>query len=202
MIKENSRREQFLLMLFPGALILAIYSVVFAVPLRRDKAQLENQYVEVEQTAVSPAEANMAASQLASEKEGLTKLQNRVAASRQQIRELSTQWRSSSSRLETLEKITELMRDYNLSIVSQGSDEPVTVSEYLTGLFSKMNDRSTADPVEFWPVEVKGAYFDMLEFLTDVSLLAKNSIPVSITMQPEDEESDGTQQTWTIVFVN
>ena len=200
MIKDNSKREQFLLMLFPGALILAIYSVVFAVPLRQEKASLETVYLNEKNTAVSQQEADLSSRQLAAEKESLLKLQNRISNSKQKVRDLSTQWRSRASRLETLEKITELMRDYNLSIVSQGSDEPVTVSKYLTELFDKMNEQSTVDPVEFWPVEVKGAYFDMLEFLTDVSLLAKNSIPISITMQPEVEGS--SQQTWTIVFVN
>lgn len=200
MLQENTKREQFLLMLFPAAIVLAIYSIVFAVPLSRELTSVEIEYRREEAKAVSEADAEFSARQLATEKEGLLKLQNRVAASKQDIRDLATQWRSSSSKLETLEKITELMRDYNLSIVSQGSDESVAVSEYLTALFDKMNEQSVLDPVEFWPVEVKGAYFDMLEFLTDVNLLAKNSIPVSITMQPETEGS--TQHTWTIVFVN
>ncbi|MEL7499458.1 MAG: hypothetical protein AAFN77_17775 [Planctomycetota bacterium] len=200
MIQENTKREQFLLMLFPAALVLAIYSVVFAVPMRQDHAKLESEFQREESTAVSATDAEFSAQQLATEKESLLKLQNRVTESKLKIRELSTQWRSASSRLETLEKITELMRDYNLSIVSQGSDESVAVSGYLTELFEKMNEQSVLDPVEFWPVEVKGAYFDMLEFLADVNLLAKNSIPISITMQPEAEGS--RQLTWTIVFVN
>jgi hypothetical protein len=36
-LKDNSKRERFLLMLFPAALILAVYSVVFAIPLRQEK---------------------------------------------------------------------------------------------------------------------------------------------------------------------
>lgn len=200
MITDNSKREQFLLMLFPAALVLAIYSVVFAVPMQQRKANIEAEYLRETATAVSASEAAFSAQQLATEKEGLLKLQNRVKESRQKIRDLSTKWRSRSSRLETLEKITTLMRDYNLSIVSQGSDESVEVSEYLMSLFEKMNEQSVVDPVEFWPVEVKGAYFDMLEFLTDVNQLDKNSIAISITMKPEAEGS--SQLTWTIVFAN
>lgn len=200
MITDNSKREQFLLMLFPAALVLAIYSVVFAVPMQQRKANIEAEYLQETATAVSASEAAFSAQQLATEKEGLLKLQNRVKESKQKIRDLSTKWRSRSSRLETLEKITTLMRDYNLSIVSQGSDESVEVSEYLMSLFEKMNEQSVVDPVEFWPVEVKGAYFDMLEFLTDVNQLDKNSIAISITMKPEAEGS--SQLTWTIVFAN
>jgi hypothetical protein len=126
-------------------------------------------------------------------------MRKRVSSSKQQIRELSQGWRSRKSRLETLEKITELMRDYNLSIVSQGGDESVVVSSYLQDLFKMMNDQAALEPVEFWPVEVKGAYFDVLEFLADVDTLAKSIIPVAITMGPEAPGS--SQKTWTIVFV-
>lgn len=200
MIKDNSQREQFLLTLFPAALVLAIYSVVFAVPMRQEKSMIESELAREKSTAVSQEQADRSKRQLATEKEGLLKLQNSVSESKQNIRDLSTQWRSRSSRLEQLEKITSLMREYNLSIVSQGSDDTVAVSKYLTDLFDQMNEQSTEDLVEFWPVEVKGAYFDMLEFLTDVNLLAKNSIPISITMTPEEE--GGSQLTWTIVFAN
>lgn len=200
MIKDNSQRERFLLTLFPSALVLAIYSVVFAVPMRQEKSLIESELAREKSTAVSQEQADFSKRQLAIEKEGLLKLQNSVAESKQNIRDLSTQWRSRSSRLEQLEKITSLMREYNLSIVSQGSDDSVAVSKYLTDLFDQMNEQSTEDLVEFWPVEVKGAYFDMLEFLADVNLLAKNSIPISITMMPE--EDGGSQLTWTIVFAN
>ena len=200
MIQENTKREQFLLMLFPAALVLAIYSVVFALPMRQELTKVELEFRREKASAVSEADAEFSERKLQMEKESLLKLQDQVANSKQEIRDLATRWRSGNSKLETLEKITELMRDYNLSIVSQGSDESVAVSEYLTALFEKINEQSVLDPVEFWPVEVKGAYFDMLEFLTDVNLLAKNSIPISITMQPEVEGS--TQHTWTIVFVN
>ena len=199
MIKDNSKREQFLLMLFPAALVLAIYSVVFAVPLRQEKSAIEAEYLREQAAAVSPDDAELAAISLGKEKDNLKKLQNRVSLSKQQIRELSTGWRSRGSKLKLLKEITTLMRDYNLSIVSQGGDDPVAVSTYLTELFETMNLQSGQDPIEFWPVKVRGAYFDMLDFLTDVNLLARSIIPVSITMEPGE---DNAPQTWTIVFAN
>ncbi len=198
--KDDSKREQFLLMLFPAALILAIYSVLFAVPLRNQRAKIEAEYMITKQSSVSADVAEISRQNLTNEKESLERIRTRVSTSKEQIRELSQGWRSRKSRLETLEKITELMRDYNLSIVSQGGDESVVVSSYLQDLFQMMNEQAIQDPVEFWPVQVKGAYFDVLEFLTDVDTLAKSIIPVSITMQPETEGS--MQKTWTIVFAN
>ncbi len=198
-LKDNSNREQFLLMLFPAALILAIYSVMFAVPLRQEKSRIEAEYMQSNQAGVSEDAAAISRQNMGNEKASLERLRNRVSTSRQQVRELSQGWRSRKSRLETLEKITELMRDYNLSIVSQGGNESVVVSSYLQDLFQMMNEQAVLEPVEFWPVEVKGAYFDVLEFLTDVDTLAKSIIPVAVTMKPESEGS--TQKTWTIVFV-
>lgn len=198
-IKDNSNREQFLLMLFPAALILAIYSVLFAVPLRQQKSSIEAEYVVASQASVSENSASISQQNLSGEKDSLERLRNRVSKSKQQIRELSQGWRSRKSRLETLELITELMRDYNLSIVSQGGNDSVVVSSYLQELFRMIDESNVQDPVEFWPVQIKGAYFDVLEFLTDVDTLAKSIIPVSINMKPE---SSGTRQkTWTIVFV-
>lgn len=198
-LKDESRREQFLLVLFPAALILAVYSVLFAVPMQHQKSKIETEFVQQRTAAVSMENANISRHNLAIEKESLERMRKRVSNSKQQIRELSQGWRIRKSRLETLEKITELMRDYNLSIVSQGGDESVVVSSYLQDLFQMMDEQAMLDPVEFWPVEVKGAYFDVLEFLTDVDTLAKSIIPVAITMGPESPGS--SHKTWTIVFV-
>lgn len=198
-LKDDSNREQFLLMLFPAALILAIYSVLFAVPLRQEKSRIETEFMLADQTGVSETDAIRSRQNMGNEKDSLERLRNRVSKSKQQVRELSQGWRSRSSRLETLEKITELMRDYNLSILSQGGNGSVVVSSYLQDLFLMMNEQAIQEPVEFWPVEVKGAYFDVLEFLTNVNMLAKSIIPVGITMKPESEGS--SQKTWTIVFV-
>ncbi|QEG23101.1 hypothetical protein [Mariniblastus fucicola] len=198
-LKHDSKREQFLLMLFPAALILAIYSVLFAVPLRSQRTKIEANYQQQKLSAVSEETARFSEESLLSEKESLERTRKRVSQSKQRIRELSIGWRSGKSRIDTLEKITELMRDYNLSIVSQGGEDSVVVSTYLKDMFAKMNEQSVGDPVEFWPVEIKGAYFDVLEFLSDVNILAKSIIPVAITMQPES--AGGSQRTWTIVFV-
>jgi hypothetical protein len=198
-LKDNSNREQFLLMLFPAALILAIYSVMFAVPMQQEKSRIEAEYMLASEAGVSAEAAAISRQNTTSEKGSLERLRNRVSTSKQQVRELSQGWRSRKSRLETLEKITELMRDYNLSMVSQGGNDSVVVSSYLQDLFQMMNEQAVLEPVEFWPVQVKGAYFDVLEFLTDVNTLAKSIIPVAVTMKLESEGS--SQKTWTIVFV-
>ena len=198
-LKDNSKRERFLLMLFPAALILAVYSVVFAIPLRQQKSKIEAEYTTARQAAVSEEAAQLSKQYLENEKQSLEWLRTRESNSKEQIRELSQSWRSRKSRLETFEKITELMRDYNLSIVSQGGTDSMTVSSYMRDLFEMMNEQAVQEPVEFWPVEVKGAFFDVLKFLTDVNTVSKSIIPVSITMKPDPENK--TQKMWTIVFV-
>lgn len=198
-LKDNSKRERFLLMLFPAALILAVYSVVFAIPLRQQKSKIEAEYNTARQAAVSEEAAQLSKQYLENEKQSLERLRTRESNSKEQIRELSQSWRSRKSRLETFEKITELMRDYNLSIVSQGGTDSMTVSSYMRDLFEMMNEQAVQEPVEFWPVEVKGAFFDVLKFLTDVNTVSKSIIPVSITMKPDPENK--TQKMWTIVFV-
>ena len=195
---NGNQRERFLLTLFPAAIVLAIYSVVFALPLQRTKATLEAEYVQLNATSVSNESAELASELLASEREGLDRLKKKVADSRQQIREQSQSWRSRASRLETLEKISELMRDHNLTIVSQGSEEIATLTNYLRNLFQIVDRQFPDDPVQFWQVKVQGTYFEVSNFLHAVSSSAKQIIPIGITMV--SDPSGGTRKNWTISF--
>ena len=66
-LKDNSKREQFLLMLFPAALILAVYSVVFAIPLRQEKSKIEAEYKTAMQASVSEDAAQLSKKYLENE---------------------------------------------------------------------------------------------------------------------------------------
>ncbi len=187
-----------LLMLFPAAIILAIYSVLVAVPLQNTKSELEAEFVRQQNAAVSRIDADNSLQVLTNERQSLERLKKRISTSKQQIRELSQSWRSRKSRLETIEKISELMRDYNLSIDSMGDEEGMIVSTYLRELFQIMDNQSNDDPVEFWQVKVTGAYFEVADFLAAVDTTAKKIVPIGITMEPDESSS---RKKWTIVFV-
>ena len=98
-----------------------------------------------------------------------------------------------------MRKISEMMRDHNLSIVRQGDEETIVVSNYLRELFLIMDQQSLADPIEFWEVEVQGAYFEVANFLAAVNRTVKTIIPIGITM--ESESPGSSRKNWTIVFV-
>ncbi len=196
--QQNSKREWFLLMLFPTAIILALYSLLFALPLQQENVDIEAEYARQKAAAVSNQVAQKSLESLNNEKAALVRLRKRTQTSKQQIRQLSQSWRNRHSRLETLETITEFMRDNNLSIVSQGKDEGLAVSRYQQELFKMMNRQFPQNPVEYWNVKVKGAYFGVADFLEAVDGLEKAFIPVAITMKSESE--DDSAKTWTIVF--
>jgi len=196
-VQQNSR-EWFLLMLFPTAIILAIYSLMFALPLQQENVDVEAEFARQQAVAVSNEVAQKSLESLNNEKAALVRLRKRAQNSKQQIRQLSQSWRNRQSRLETLETITGFMRDNNLSIVSQGQDEGLVVSAYQQDLFRMMNKQFPLDPVEFWNVEVKGAYFEVADFLEAVDGLEKAFIPIAITMKSESENNSA--KTWTIVF--
>jgi hypothetical protein len=198
--RNHSARERILLALFPSAIVLAIYSVFWAVPLQRTKTSLKREFVHQQSVAVSPREALDSMRVLNDEKQILERMRQRVQMSQLQIREMSESWRSRDSRLETLEKISELMEDYNLSIVSQGDREGVIVSGFLGDLFQMMDSQSLRGPIEFWQVRVVGTYIEVADFLAEVNKNAQKIIPVGITMDAETQGS--TRKNWTIVFAN
>ena len=195
---QNSKREWILLMLFPTAIVLAVYSLMFALPLQQKNVDIENEFAHQTTVAVSKEAAQKSLEALNNEKAALVRLRKRSQSSKQMIRQLCRSWRSRQSRLETLEKITTFMGDFNLSIVSQGQAETFVVSAYQQELFKMMNEQLPLNPVEFWNVEVKGGYFEVADFLSAVDGLEKAFIPVAITMQ--SEPSTSSIKTWTIVF--
>ena len=140
-LKDDSKREQFLFTLFPAALILAVYAVMFALPMRNTQSAVQTEYATESAIAISTEMAAASKINLETEKQSLERINKRVASSKQQIRELSQGWRSRKSRLETLEKITELMQDYNLSIVSQGGESGEAVSSCLLYTSPSPRDR-------------------------------------------------------------
>lgn len=197
-VSKHSRREQFLLAVFPAAIVLAIYSVIFAIPLQSTQSGLVNELRQQESVAVRPATADHALKQLLDEQAHVDRLKNQIDQSSLEIDMLTQSWRDEQSRLETLERISELMRDFDLSIVSQGDESESILSQYTRELFELMDQRNTEDPMVFWQVEVKGTYFSVIEFLTAIDNTAQSIVPIGITMQ--SDETNASQKTWKIVF--
>ena len=196
--QSKTERERLLLVLFPTAAILAVYSVVLAVPLQRTKLELETELRHQKSIAVSPSDAQDSFEIVKNNRQSLERLKKRIFKSRQQIRELSQSWRSQESRLETREMISELMRDHELSIVSLGDEENLIVSDYLRGLFEMMDKQSPSDEIKLWQVRIQGSYGQVTSFLKAVHEKANKVVPVGITMKTETPGSP--RMNWTIVF--
>ena len=148
--------------------------------------------------AVSPVAAESTLQLLKNEKQSLEKLELELENSKDQIRELSQSWRAGTSRLETLEKVSALMHDFNLSIVSQGREDETIVSQYIQDLFQLIDKQEPNDPIVFWQVEVTGAYFSIVDFLTAVDEKTKHIVPIGISM--DADATDAAKKKWTIVF--
>ncbi len=195
---NHTSREKILITLFPAAIVLAVYSVIFAVPMQHNKADLYKQLVYQQGIAVPPIAAENSLLRLKSEKQDLESLEQQLTDAKTQIRELSQSWRAGTSRLGTLEMVSELMRDFNLSIVSQGDDDGTVVSQYVEDLFQLIDQQEPDDPIIFWQVEITGSYFSVVDFLTAVDQQVKHIVPIGLSMQ--SESSDSSQNSWTIVF--
>lgn len=199
-IRDDSKRERFLLVLFPSALILAVYSVMFAFGLQKEHSNSVYQLNETKKKRVDPDAAADAKVKYEREKTRLEELKQRMVDSRQQIRDLSSGWRLKKDRLQNLRHLTEVMDYHDLSIVSQGGESSVVLSSYLQDLFQVMENQGQQDSVQPWPVEVKGRYFNVMAFLAEVTKSPSHMIPVAVTMEPESEGSSSDTKTWTIIF--
>ncbi len=194
----NTWRERILLSIFPSAIVISIYSLLCAAPIQKRNAGLELDLRRTQLTAVTPEAAEVSRKLLVREQDGLERIRKRVGQSKQQMRELSQGWRSPITQMETLERISELMRESNLSIVSQAKGDEAVVSQYNQKLFQLVDKHSPDNPVEFWKVEIKGDYFDVVDFLSAVAEKAQTIVPVGLTMK--SDTNDSTRKQWTIVF--
>ncbi len=197
---NSNQRERYLLMLFPTALILAIYSVFFAYPYQQaHRAQLRS-FRTAQETATSVAEANSARDQLESSRQSLNRLKSKIQSSQQAIQERGNSWRNLDDRLDTFQQVTEALFAHNLSVVYQGYTIEPTISNYYKNLAAIIDRQLPEQKLEYWEVEVQGTYPDMTKFLMAINDQKMNIIPLTISMK-SDSQSTASFKSWKIVFL-
>ena len=198
--QTTTGRERFLLMLFPAALVLAIYSVFFAYPLQNQYARALGEYRVAQAAAPRPADVLMAKRQLADTREALRRLKAKLKTGQQRLQELGADWRNLDNRLETIQQVTELLRQYDLSVVFQGYVEEPAIPEYFQDLTQMIDRHSNQPPLEFWQIEVKGSYPDMTRFLTQLCEDRQDIVSLILSMSPIEEASTADKK-WIIIFL-
>jgi len=198
--QKYSRREQRLLDILPAALILVIYSFFFALTKQQ---KIQEKYVELENTrstSVDQNAADQAREDLSRAKINLDRLRKRTVSDRLKIKQQSQTWRNPDARLNTVQEITEMLGQYNLSIVSQDYELDPQISEYFRTLTNHINSQSpSAPPIEYWKIELEGGYNDVKSFLAAIDLERMKTFPLTVNMIASDS-NDGLHK-WTILFV-
>ncbi|MEZ6094009.1 MAG: hypothetical protein R3C03_07185 [Pirellulaceae bacterium] len=197
---NSSRREKLLLMLFPTALVLAIYSVFFAYPNQQKLRTLVRDFEQANQIAITEREATDSKNQLEATRQSLTRQKQRNQSSLLKIRELGHGWRNPDARLETLQQVTETMDQFNLSVVYQGFVDEPNLSTYFKNLTSMINREAVTQPLEYWEAEVEGTYPDMTLFLFEISKQNMHIVPVAISMKSPADSIAGNKN-WKIIFL-
>ena len=197
--KKITSRERNLLVLLPAALILALYSFLVAVPHQRTMQTKLPKLNRFKKTAVTQAQADEAKLLLESEKSALKQMRLSLIADRNRIRQLSGQWRSDDSQLNAVQKLTELMELHQLSISSQDYETDPNLSTYFLELGKIIDAQYPDKPLEYWQVELEGAYTNVVNFLSAINVHQTNVIPVSLTMAASS--SGNGHHRWKIVFM-
>ena len=195
-LKSESKRERALLTIFPAAIVLAVYTFMFALPSQREARALNAELTQAGLNSVSSAAAQQSALTLRSEKETVVRMQNWLSDAKRKCNELCDNWRGAQTRLETLQQITRVMNDNNLSVLSQVAEFSLKTSTYQLDLLDSMNQHVPDSPIEIWNVEVKGAYSQVVNFLADIRQLEAMVVPVALSMNPDESGST----TWSIVL--
>ncbi len=200
MNKSYSSRERVLLAILPATMVLVIYSFLIALPKQRGYQQTLTRLETTRQTAIKEVDALESAANLKAAREAANRLRERLADDRMTIKTQSQQWRNLEARLETVQELTEMMGQYNLSIITQDYQDEPAVSQYLIELFQEIDAESPAiPPVEYWQIEVQGGYNEVQAFLAAIDRERMKTFPITVNMDASDS-TNGLHK-WTIIFV-
>lgn len=198
--ESGSKREQRLLFLLPSVAVLVVYAFLIALPKQRQLGDLTNTLEATKAQAVSLQVAEQSLQNLSLAREGLERLRTRLTTARSTMKQTSQNWRSPDELLTTIQQLTEMLDQFQLSMLHQGADPEPSISTYIKALTEKINSESpNAPPIQFWKIEVEGSYSDMQSFLSSIELESMKSFPLTLSMALP--ESGSAVPIWTIIFV-
>ncbi len=198
--RESKRRERILLNVLPAALVLALYAFLFALPAQRQYQQVRNRLQAVQNVAVDQSVAKQSQENLQLAEAGMSRLQEQIKLDREQIAFLGRQWNRDDARLSTVQQVTELLQQFNLSIVRQDFEEQPLLPAYLKKLEDIVTRFTDSEETpEYWQIELAGGYTDMMSFLHQIKASGLRTFALTLTMQAS-ASNDGVH-TWSVVFV-
>jgi len=199
MDEQLKKREPILVSLLPAAVILFVYSFMVALPKQQALQDMAVVHEQVKMTAIGPEVAEQARQNLESARSEVNRLREKIAQDRMQILQLGQSWRSPESQLVTIQKISEQLGSYGLSMMSQEFVDEPEVSKYVREVISVIDRESqSAPPIEFWKLEIEGSYTNVQEFLGGIDIETMHTFPVTLTMTASTN-NDG-QHKWSILF--
>ena len=198
--KKTNSRERVLLNILPAALVLAVYAFLLAMPIQKEHQITRTKFDAAKSLAVPESVADQSRQNLELAQAGLTKLNTQIKIDREQISFLGKQWSNGDARLTTVQQVTELLQQFNLSIVKQEFEESPSLSSYLKNLEEIVGKYSNEDEThDYWRIELAGGYPDMMKFLFEIKSSGLRTFPLTLTMTAS-EQNDGIH-TWSVVFV-
>jgi hypothetical protein len=198
-LMPSRRREQWLLVLFPAALILAVYSVFSVIPAHRQLQGKQSQVQIAQVNAVTAFDAGQSLANLEQARLSLQRLKSNIASNRESLQRISQEWRRIDNRLATFQQITEMMRYHDLSVVFQGYMDELELSTYNQELIDILNRQDPSSSLEYWQIEMQGSFMSVTQFLDSINSQQLGVIPVSVSMKVSPQ--DANEKSWTIVFL-
>ena len=186
-----------LALLAPIAVILVGYAVFFAIPMQRNLGVMNSRLDTARLTATTLADADSARNHLQQTQDSVQKLNKQLDDDRHAMKTIGQTIRSPDARLETAQLVTEILQQFNLSIVNQTFDSDVAFSLYLTELIERINNLNVDSPLEFWEIEMSGSYSDVTRFLGEVRGSGMRTFPIQLEMSA----AVNGEHRWVIVFV-
>lgn len=196
---DAKKREQVIQILLPAAAVLAIYAIFVNMPqqsaLKVEKQRAEaarKQAVTEQDLLTAKAKSQIAQIRL---RELTAKLQAEQAAIDSLIHTLG----ANDAQFTVLQRITELLGENDVVLISQTFDEQPHISDFQKQALSQIESKRDGRKLEYRRFTLEGRYASVVAFLDDFS--RSNVAAIPITVQLKTDSAKRGMHRWELVVV-
>jgi len=209
-MRELSRREFAVLLIFPGLLVAGIYYFAFDGPARSAVTQQQQSIATLRRTVAGVSQSIAAAQKIPVPpiplaQEEIARLSDQIEAQKRWVAfnahpwpMVPTRWTTAAGRIDALHAVASTFEANGLVILSRQTESDskrVVPKEFEDFADAVKNDGDHPVP-EVWRIEFVGSYRDMLAALDQVGRSDAFIVPLAVAMEVLPD--DTTRRSWTL----
>lgn len=192
------RREQWLVVLLPAAIVLLVYSLFFFRPQQRMIEETRTRLEEARRSATTEAELELTRTRLATLQREHSRIGQQIREHRSAVQEILGNFGKNPERFAAMERIDDLLLQHDIVLVSQELIDQQKLSQRQRDVLRDIEQRSDQLRLEYRRLRLEGGYAEVEAFMNQLAHCDPLVLPVSLEAKKSDEK---TTLDWVLVLV-